>query len=184
MRSQSIGQSDPRCLYPELIAWSEPEVDVPTKNRKVYTYIHGAWTLPCIRVIIISLISIMNHSIHPVFTVSQFTPSLWIWFDAVHDAWFMVLLRSIIMWCSNWQRGFSLSISRMSLLLYCWRTCAWPTSYMPCFSRRSPQIRESSMTRSKRKRSSRVGSGGGSMRASQALGPLQEVSGARKHLEI
>lgn len=36
-------------------------------------------------------------------------------------------------------------------------------------------MRESAMGRSKRKRSSRVSSGGGSMRASHGLGPLQEV---------
>lgn len=43
-------------------------------------------------------------------------------------------------------------------------------------SRRTQNMRESAMGRSKRKRSSRVSSGGGSMRASHGLGPLQEVS--------
>ncbi|CAM9456895.1 unnamed protein product [Scytosiphon promiscuus] len=42
-------------------------------------------------------------------------------------------------------------------------------------SRRTQNMRESSMGRSKRKRSSRVSSGGGSMRASHGLGPLQEA---------
>lgn len=42
-------------------------------------------------------------------------------------------------------------------------------------SRRTQNMRESAMGRSKRKRSSRVSSGGGSMRASHGLGPLQEV---------
>lgn len=40
-------------------------------------------------------------------------------------------------------------------------------------------MRESAMGRSKRKRSSRVSSGGGSMRASHGLGPLQEVRYAK-----
>ncbi|CAM9147521.1 unnamed protein product, partial [Ectocarpus sp. 13 AM-2016] len=42
-------------------------------------------------------------------------------------------------------------------------------------SRRTQHMRESAMGRSKRKRSSRVSSGGGSMRASHGLGPLQEA---------
>ncbi|CAM9197041.1 unnamed protein product [Laminaria digitata] len=42
-------------------------------------------------------------------------------------------------------------------------------------SRRTQNMRESAMGRSKRKRGSRVSSGGGSMRASHGLGPLQEV---------
>ncbi|CAN0362423.1 unnamed protein product [Pylaiella littoralis] len=42
-------------------------------------------------------------------------------------------------------------------------------------SRRTQNMRESAMGRSKRKRSSRVSSGGGSMRASHGLGPLQEA---------
>lgn len=56
--------------------------------------------------------------------------------------------------------------------------------YLLGTSRRTQNMRESAMGRSKRKRSSRVSSGGGSMRASHGLGPLQEVCHVRGPDEI